>query len=177
MVRGPFHLHPGGGRAGPEEVGARPGGRENRAMFRPRRILVPVEPSASGEAVVRSAAEMARGFGARILLFHVFDSRAVEDVYNLHGLKEEEVRARMKANAEAMIERLLGRPWLRGLRVSTKLVYGLPPEAIVAEAEAWKADLVVLSKRRRSGLSPLLYGRTSDAVVREAGCAVLVLTS
>ena len=130
-------------------------------MFRPRRILVPVDLSSDTEAAVRAAAGLARDNGARLLLLHVFDVRAVEDVYNLHGLKKEEV---------------LARPWLKGTKTTVKGVFGLPSEVIVAEAKAWKADLIVLAKRRRSGLSHLLYGRTSDGVVREAECAVLVLT-
>jgi nucleotide-binding universal stress UspA family protein len=145
-------------------------------MFRPRRILVPVDLSSATEGAVKAAAGMARGTGARILLLHVFDSRAVEDVYNLHGLKKEEVLARMKANAEAMMDRLLGKPWLKGRTTTVKGVFGLPSEVIVSEAKAWKADLIVLAKRRRGGLSHLLYGRTSDGVVHEAECAVLVLT-
>jgi len=145
-------------------------------MFRPRRILVPVDLSSGTEAAVRTAAGMATGPGARILLLHVFDSRTVEDVYNLHGLKKEEVLARMRANAEGMMDRLLARPWLRGRKTTVKGVFGLPAEAIVAEAKAWKADLIILARRRKSGLSHLLYGRTSDGVVHEAGCAVLVVT-
>jgi nucleotide-binding universal stress UspA family protein len=145
-------------------------------MFKPRRILVPVDLSSATEAAVRAAAEMARGTGARLLLLHVFDSRAVEDVYNLHGLKREEVLARMKANAEAVMDRILARPWLKGRKTTVKGVFGLPSEVIVQEARVWKADLIVLARRRRSGLSHLLYGRTSDGVVHEAECAVLVLT-
>jgi len=144
-------------------------------VFRPRRILVPVDLSSATEAAVRAAADLARGSGARLLLFHVFDSRAVEDVYKLHGLKEEEIRARMKANAEGLMERLTAKSWLKGLRVEARTAYGVPPDAIAAEAGRWKADLVVLAKRRRNGLSHLLFGRTSDGVVRESPCAVLVL--
>jgi nucleotide-binding universal stress UspA family protein len=136
-----------------------------------------VELSSASEAAARAAADLARVHGARLLLLHVYDARAVEDVYNLHGLQEAEVRARMKANAEALVERLSRKPWLRGLRAESRFAYGLPPEVIVAEAAAWRADLVVLGKRKRSGLAHLLYGRTSDAVVREASCAVLVLTA
>jgi nucleotide-binding universal stress UspA family protein len=144
-------------------------------MFKPRRILVPVDLSPTADLVVRAAADLARVYGSRVALFHVFDSRAVEDVYNLHGLKEAEVRARMKANAEAAMERLLRRPWLKGVRVEVKYAHGLPPEAIVAAAGTWRADLLVMARHRRSGIAQLLYGRTSDAVVREVPCAVLTL--
>ncbi len=174
MGRLPAHVH--APRGGFEEVAGRPPRPDNPGMFRPKRVLVPVELNSAAEGVVRTAAEMARGAGGRLLLLHVFDSRAVEDVYNLHGLKEEEVRARMKANAEAALDRLTSRPWLRGLRVEVRYAYGLPPDEIVKAASDWKADLLVLARRRLSGLSHLLYGRTSDAVVREATCAVLVLT-
>ena len=145
-------------------------------MFRAKRVLVPFDLSVPGEKVVRAAAEIAAGWNGRLLLYHVFDTRAVEDVYNLHGMKEEEVRARMKANAESAAARVMKRPWVRGLRIEVKFGSGLPPDAIVAAAKEWKADLIVLAKRPRGGLSHLLYGRTSDAVVREAPCAVLVIS-
>ena len=144
-------------------------------MFRPRRILVPFDLSSAAERVVRTAAELARGAGGRLLLLHVFDSRAVEDVYNLHGLREEEVRARMKANAETVLERLTAKAWLKGLRLEVRFASGLPPDEIARVAGEWKADLLVLARRRRNGLTHLLYGRTSDAVVHEAPCAVLLL--
>ena len=144
-------------------------------MFRPKRILVPVDLSPASERTVRTAAETVRETRGRLLLLHVFDSRAVEDVYNLHGLREEEVRARMRANAEASLGRLVRRPWLRGLRVEVRYAHGLPPDEIVREAGEWKADLVILARGHRAGLSHLLYGRTSDAVAREASCSVLIL--
>ena len=144
-------------------------------MFRTKRILVPLDFSPTTDLVVRTAAELARASRGRLLLFHVFDRRAVEDVYNLHGLKAEEVRARMKASAETAIAKLGKRPWLKGVRTEVRFGSGLPPEEIVGAAESWKADLIVLSRRRRNGLAHLLYGRTSDAVVHDAPCAVLTL--
>ena len=144
-------------------------------MFRPRRLLVPVDLAPGAEKAVRAAAGLARASGGRLLLLHVFDSRAVEDIYNLHGLKEQEVRARMKANAEEALGKLLRRAWMQGVATTVRYVDGFPPDAIVATAKSWRADLLVLARRRRSGLSHLLYGRTSDAVVREAPCTVLTL--
>ena len=146
-------------------------------MFRPRRILVPVSLSPGAEGTVRAAAGLARESGGRLLLFHVFDSRAVEDVYDLHGLKPQEVRARMRDNAEEAVERILRRTWMKGIPAAARYADGFPADAIVAAAKAWRADLVVLARAKRSGLSHLLYGHTSDAVAREAPCAVLTLAS
>ena len=144
-------------------------------MLRPRRVLVPVDFSSATDRLVRTAADLVKGGPGRLLLFHVFDQRALEDVYNLHGLRPEEVSTRMRAGAEESLARLRGRPWLRGVKVESRFATGLPPEAIVEHAKRWKADLVVLAPHRRTGLAQLLYGRTSDAVVRESPCAVLIL--
>ncbi|MHC4822024.1 MAG: universal stress protein [Planctomycetota bacterium] len=144
-------------------------------MFRSKRILVPVHLGPTSEKVVRVAARMAEASKGRLLLFHVFDERAVEDVYNLHGLRKGEVQQRMKENAEAFVKKLLRRKALKSLKVDVRYASGLPPEEIVKAATDWKADLLLLTRRRRGGLAHLLYGETADQVVREAPCHVLVL--
>jgi nucleotide-binding universal stress UspA family protein len=144
-------------------------------VLRARRILVPVDLSPSGDAALRAAAGLAKAAHGRLLLLHVFDRRALEDVYKLHGLTEAQARERMKANADAALAKLRRRPWLAGVAVQARYATGLPAPEIVAAAAAWKADLVVLARRRRAGLANLLYGASSDGVVREAPCAVLVI--
>ncbi len=146
-----------------------------KGKFRARRVLVPVVLSRGGDATVRTAADLVRSTGGRLLLFHVFDSRALEDVYNLHGLSEEEALARMRGNADVGVRRLLARPWLKGIPAETRFGSGIPAAEIVREAGRWRADLVVLERRVRSGLSHLLYGHTAEDVVQRAPCAVLVL--
>lgn len=48
-------------------------------------------------------------------------------------------------------------------------------EQIVAEAEAWDADLVVLGTHGRTGLPRLLIGSVAESVLRRARCDVLVV--
>ncbi len=140
-------------------------------------MLVPVDLAPETALVVRAAVDLARGPGARVRLLHVFDRRAVEDVYKLHGLREEEARSRMRVKAEAAVERLRAGVRRRGLGLDTRYRSGLPAQEILEEAAAWKADLLVLGRRRRSGLAHFLYGATADGVVRDAPCAVLVIAS
>lgn len=142
---------------------------------RAKRVLVPVVLSLNGERTLRAAAEVARSGGGRMLLFHVFDVRALEDVYNLHGLGENEVRGRMQENASRVIARLMARKWMKGLRAEVRYGTGIPEAEIVREARDWRADLVVLGRRPRGGIAHLLYGQTAEGVVRDAPCSVLVI--
>lgn len=50
---------------------------------------------------------------------------------------------------------------------------GTPPERIVAEAKASRADLIVLGARPRSYLGGLVFGSTTEEVIRTAPCPVL----
>jgi nucleotide-binding universal stress UspA family protein len=52
---------------------------------------------------------------------------------------------------------------------------GDPKREIVAEAEEWAADLVVLGSHGHSGIGRWLLGSTADYVVRHAPCSVEVI--
>ncbi|HET7177138.1 MAG TPA: universal stress protein, partial [Solirubrobacterales bacterium] len=52
---------------------------------------------------------------------------------------------------------------------------GYPDREIVAEAEAWGADLVLLGTHGRGGFARLLLGSVAAEVLRRAPCAVLVV--
>jgi len=52
---------------------------------------------------------------------------------------------------------------------------GHPPDEIIAEAEEWDADLLVLGTHGRTGASRFLIGSVAESVVRDAPCDVLVI--
>jgi nucleotide-binding universal stress UspA family protein len=59
--------------------------------------------------------------------------------------------------------------------VEGRVRLGLTAREIVAEAEAWHADLLVLGTQGRSGFSRFLIGSVAETVSRKAPCDVLVL--
>ena len=52
---------------------------------------------------------------------------------------------------------------------------GDPCDVILACAEDWRADLVVLGSHSRKGLAPMIMGSVSDAVARRAPCSVEIV--
>lgn len=53
--------------------------------------------------------------------------------------------------------------------------FGEPAQAIVHEARAWSADLLVLGTHGRRGAARLLLGSVAESVLRHAPCSVLVI--
>lgn len=68
----------------------------------------------------------------------------------------------------------------RGVKAETRLVdlfenNNSLPGAILAEADAWSADVIVLGTHGRRGIKRLLMGSVAEAVVRDARRPVLLV--
>ncbi len=64
---------------------------------------------------------------------------------------------------------------LAGLSTATEVVFSSnPADAITAKANAIGADLIIMATHGRSGISHLLTGSVTEAVIRNSGKPVLV---
>ena len=132
-----------------------------------RRIVVPLAGDDDSELGVSLAAELAPEHGSTITGVFVIELPA-ELPLDAH-MWEEEVQAR------AAMDKARAIAAARGVRLRERIVRARSRgEAIVAEAEAVDADLIVMraapENRRR------LFGKTADYVLRHARCRVLVTT-
>ena len=142
-----------------------------------RRILVPVDGSATAAAGLRTALRMARGQGARVRLVHLSDAvpapRRGEE-----GLTIARLRELMKERGEKLLARTAQRCEDAGVEASTALYIALAGRAcepILAEARKWRADLIVMGTHGRRGLRRLAFGSDAEQVVRGAGVPVLLV--
>lgn len=62
-----------------------------------------------------------------------------------------------------------------GWTIQSESCSDAPAWGIITRAEAWRADIIVMGSHGRSTLGRLLLGSVSQAVVREAPCAVRVV--
>lgn len=115
-----------------------------------KRILVPLDGSEPAEAAAALAADLARGSGGDVRLLQV------------HPVPEHRVNSdgRVVAYADQEMERLAaeGRDYLETVEerlgpVSAQSVvrFGEPEREILVEAEAFDADLIVLTAAQRAG--------------------------
>jgi nucleotide-binding universal stress UspA family protein len=65
----------------------------------------------------------------------------------------------------------------KGLKVSTEVpvLWGMPSQAILNEAEKWHARMIVLGSHGRRGFDRLTMGSVSETVALHAGCSVEVI--
>jgi nucleotide-binding universal stress UspA family protein len=82
------------------------------------------------------------------------------------------------AEASALLDEALLILWGSGAQATTAIVDAPRREvaaAIVQQASAWRADVIVLTRRRRPTVSRMVLGSVADQVMRESTCPVLTV--
>ena len=141
-----------------------------------KRLLCPVDFSTSSLAALRFAMSMAKESDANLTITYAVEWTAGElpvtgpfDYTEFRRQYEEDAQRRLDAlvSAEA-------RAWCRP---TTTLRHGRPYEEILALAREEDADLIVMGVHGRNVLDRILFGSTTNHVVRRATCPVLTLSA
>ena len=80
-----------------------------------------------------------------------------------------------RLGAEEDVAEKIGLLRIEGVDCEARIVARPPAEAIIETARDIGADLVVIGNDQRKGLSRKIAGQTTDRVVGELACAVLVV--
>jgi nucleotide-binding universal stress UspA family protein len=81
----------------------------------------------------------------------------------------------MRNDGRSLIAGAVSRLRDAGFNVGAALVEGDVRRAILDEAAAWPADLIVVGSHGRTGFNRLMLGSVSEAIVRHAPCSVEVV--
>jgi nucleotide-binding universal stress UspA family protein len=141
-----------------------------------KRILVPVDGSATSNKGLDEAAKLARDSGAKLLLLHVIDDTVAFSSPDgagvnlvLDALRESGKSALAEAEEHAR------RAKLKAETVLLENATGRVAEAIVDQAKSWRADLIVMGTHGRRGVNRLLLGSSAELVVRNSSVPVLLI--
>ena len=143
-----------------------------------RQILVPVDFSEPSKAALDYAATLAKKFGAKLDVLHVWESPSFaphgSDVARVGGATEPSLDELIRKGADAALGAFVEEAQKRGIVVrSSRAQCGVPWHAIVNAARDGSYDLVVLGTHGRTGLPRVLLGSVAENVVRHAHCPVL----
>jgi nucleotide-binding universal stress UspA family protein len=142
-----------------------------------RRILVPLDGSELSEAALKPAAELARLYGAGLLLLRAVVPVAEPDgVSYLTLAAGEPLLDALTTQARADLDRVAKRLRAEGLPVDARVVVNASAAVAVLEA-APVADLIVLATHGRGRVARFFLGSVADKVVRAAPRPVLVVPS
>jgi nucleotide-binding universal stress UspA family protein len=141
-------------------------------MFHPRLVLCPTDLSENAASALKTGLDLARQYGATLLLLHVADSLGPEK------LSFAEITSQLQPQAHVhQLEDRLRRELPSGAGVPLRYLLreGDPVAEINRAAREHNCDLIVLGTHGRRGIDHLLMGSIAERVVRTAPCPVLVL--
>jgi nucleotide-binding universal stress UspA family protein len=142
-----------------------------------KHLLLPTDGSASSQAAIRWAVNLAREGGARVTGLHVIQplhlaAYEVDMVEETRASYEADVRARAQQYVEA-IERAAKE---RGVQVTCHVVVSDHPyEAIIQTAQDAGCDLIVMASHGRRGVRAVLIASETQKVITHSTIPVLVL--
>jgi nucleotide-binding universal stress UspA family protein len=138
-----------------------------------RRILVPVSsPDRSASALATATRICASTLNGVLRLVHVrvYDPPAARCPGRFY--------LETRGEAAALLDESLLIVWGCGATATTAVVDAPRSElaaAIARQASAWGADMIVLTRRRRSAVTRIVLGSVADHVMRAAPCPVLTV--
>jgi nucleotide-binding universal stress UspA family protein len=140
-----------------------------------KKILVATDFSTNAEEAVRSGAQLARQYGAELVIAHVLQppNYLLPEAYltyspqffgeTLKGLNKLLADAKKKAQEAGASQ------------VKTELLQGMPWVELTTFAADKQCDMIVVGTHGRTGLSRAFMGSVAEKVVRTASCPVLTV--
>ncbi|MCY1297108.1 Universal stress protein family protein [compost metagenome] len=133
-----------------------------------QRIRLAVDGSHSSDCAVTQAITVAKGTGVEVRAVFVADDSDL--FFEVSYVDNESLMKGIVSLGRDLLQAVTKRLNEASIRCSTKLFEkpnspGEISATIVAEAEAWKADLIVLGTHGRRGVRRLVMGSVSEGVI------------
>ena len=155
-------------------------------VFKPSRVLVPIDFSEISADVLEAGGQIAAKWDADVVALHVareadhipssaYDSTFPPLAYSEHRAGQltkfrEDARSRLEGQIEAML-RLAG----GGKKSHSLILWGDPSTDIIQMAANGSFDLIVMATHGRRGLNRMFLGSVTEQVLRHAPCPVFAI--
>jgi nucleotide-binding universal stress UspA family protein len=154
-----------------------------------QKILVAIDHSQQSPIVFDQALDLAKKENAKLMVFHAVNLQGQGEVAPMLGtgvgldLAAGKTLQKMQQDSfqadiqEVKKEFKTYRQKVESEAIETEFRYdvGAPEVLICQMASEWNADLIVLGRRGRRGLTEILLGSVSSYVTHHATCSVLVV--
>ncbi|NTV45102.1 MAG: universal stress protein [Chlorobiales bacterium] len=125
-------------------------------------VLCPVDFSEFSLEILDYASQLAQNTNAEIVLLHVIETGSSLSSSSTVSLNQ------LFADYEKRIRE-------KGVPVRWEIMAGLPENCILAYAWTNPVDLIIVGSHGQTGLTRLLVGTTTEAVMRKAPCPVFIV--
>jgi len=155
-----------------------------------KKILAAIDQSSLSQLVFHQALEMAKTNQSNLLLFHGVTAdtvtlsspfagefglppQLVNQAYQTEFIRLEQQVHHM----QALLEHYCNVAATQGIKAEYEYKTVQPGQGLCQAAQKWHADLIMVGRRGRKGLTEALLGSVSNYVLHHATCAVLVIQS
>lgn len=132
------------------------------------RILAPVDFSEFSAMGVLQAAELAKQFGAELVVLNVVSTNQAEAMVYFPGNPWEQAVGNIDRELEEFLRDNIPEDLRGDIRIRTRVVTGVPSIQIARTADEEQADLIVLATHGRTGVAHAFVGSVAETVVRIA---------
>lgn len=137
-----------------------------------KHILVPLDGSKLSEAAIPAAASLAQTLGAPVLLLHIIEQDAPQEIHKDHHLTKAD-------EASAYLEEIAKRGFPTQVKVETHVhtaaVKDVPRSIVEHALMEFQPDLIVMCSHGRGGVRDLLYGSIAQQVVAQGLTPLLLI--
>jgi nucleotide-binding universal stress UspA family protein len=141
-------------------------------------ILVPLDGSLHAEKILPHVSEMAKRFGAEVVLLKVDEPELIlgsDEVVDVDRYIDQ--RRRCEAETEAYLKKIQGQLVEKGIAVRWRIAYGLPVKAILETAKEQNVSIVVMAGHAVGRQSLPYYGSTVAGVLQHIDRPLLLTRS
>lgn len=145
-----------------------------------KRILVPIDGSATSNLGLQQAIQLAKDQKATLLLLHVVDESPLIQSAIADGALFTNLLKSLAENGEKILLKAEGLARQKRVKTHTTLVensLGPVADAILKQAKKLRADLIVIGTHGRRGGARLIMGSDAENVVRQSTVPVLLIRS
>jgi nucleotide-binding universal stress UspA family protein len=148
-------------------------------MFKPKKILVPVDFSDNSSKAVKEAFDIAEKYNSKVYLLHVIDSDLIQQCAADYCLPveiwekyETEAVNNLKEKMKNEVDKYSSS---NAVEVNFDIKKGTPYKEIIKEQKDNDIDLIVMAAHGKGGFIKHILGSVTDKVVKSAGPEVLLV--
>ena len=140
-----------------------------------KKILFPTDFSVASDYAMSYAISMAKRYKAKFFLLHVVDTTYDISGFYIPHISAEKLMQEMEDAAEKKLTNIRSAISRRIKTCEIVVKSGIPHKEILKFAKDKGIDMIIMGTHGKAGLDHLLFGSTTERVLRQASCPVLTI--